>query len=93
MSRGTYPHSIEVTVDVAGGEVTEHPTYKRIQEYIEEKHGFKVHSAYIAEVKRMYGLDMHKAPNAVEKRKYEPRPCPAEKVEAIKDALQHFGVI
>ena len=93
LSRGTYPRSIEVTVDVAGGDVTEHPTYKRIKEYIEEKYGFKVHSAYIAEVKRMCGLDMHKAPNSVEKRKYEYRPCPVEKVEAIKDALVHFGLI
>ena len=93
LSRGIYPQSIEVTVDVANGDVTERPTYKRIQEYIEGKYGFKVHTTYIAEVKRMCGLDMHKAPNAVEKRKYEPCPCPAEKVEAIKDALRHFGMI
>ena len=49
--------------------------------------------AYIAEVKRMVGLDMHKAPNAVEQRKHEYHPCPPEKVEAIKDALRHFGLI
>ena len=45
------------------------------------------------EVKRMVGLDMHKAPNAVEQRKHEYHPCPPEKVEAIKDALRHFGLI
>ena len=28
--RETYPRSIEATVDVAGGDVTEHPTYKQI---------------------------------------------------------------
>ena len=65
---------------------------KRIQEYVQEKYGFKVHTAYIAEVKRMVGLDMHKAPNAVEQRKHEYHPCPPEKVEAIKDALRHFGL-
>lgn len=27
-------------------------TYKKIQEYIEKECGFKVHTAYIAEVKR-----------------------------------------
>ena len=27
-------------------------TYKMIQEYVEKKYGFKVHTAYIAEVKR-----------------------------------------
>ena len=78
---------------VETGEVKEHPTYKRIQEYVQEKYGFKVHTAYIAEVKRMVGLDMHKAPNAVEQRKHEYHPCPPEKVEAIKDALRHFGLI
>ena len=46
-----------------------------------------------AEVKRMVGLDMHKAPNAVEQRKHEYHPCPPEKVEAIKDALRHFGLV
>ena len=44
---------------VETGEAKEHPTYKRIQEYVQEKYGFKVHTAYIAEVKRMVGLDMH----------------------------------
>ena len=68
-------------------------TYKMIKEYIVEKYDFKVHTAYIAEVKRMVGLDMHKAPNAVEQRKHEYHPCPPEKVEAIKDALRHFGLI
>ena len=77
-------------MEVETGEVKEHPTYKRIQEYVQEKYGFKVHTAYIAEVKRMVGLDMHKAPNAVEQRKHEYHPCPPEKVEAIKDALRQF---
>lgn len=93
LSRGIYPQSIEVTVDVDEGEVTEQPTYKRIQKYVEENYGFKVHTAYIAEVKRMCGLEMHKAPNAVEQRKHEYHACPPEKVAAIKDALKHFGMI
>ena len=41
-------------------------TYKDIQAYIEEKYGFKVHTAYIAEMKRDLGLPMYNAPNAVE---------------------------
>ena len=93
LSRETNPLTIEVRMEVETGEVKEHPTYKRIQEYVQEKYGFKVHTAYIAEVKRMVGLDMHKAPNAVEQRKHEYHPCPPEKVEAIKDALRHFGLI
>ena len=68
-------------------------TYKMIKEYIEAKYGFKVHTAYIAEVKRNLGLPMYDAPNAVEELK-QPRKHPtAEKVEAIKDALKHFEVI
>ena len=93
LSRKANPLTVEVRMEVETGEVKEHPTYKRIQEYVQEKYGFKVHTAYIAEVKRMVGLDMHKAPNAVERRKHEYHPCPPEKVEAIKDALRHFGLI
>ena len=71
----------------------ERVTYKMIKEYIEAKYGFKVHTAYIAEVKRDLGLPMYDAPNAVEELK-QPRKHPTpEKVEAIKDALKHFEVI
>ena len=71
----------------------ERVTYKMIKEYIEAKYDFKVHTAYIAEVKRELGLLMHDAPNAVEELK-QPRKYPTpEKVEAIKDALKHFEVI
>ena len=68
-------------------------TYKDIQAYIEEKYGFKVHTAYIAEVKRDLGLPMYDAPNAVEELK-RPRSHPTtEIVEAIKDALKYFAII
>ena len=71
----------------------ERVTYKMIKEYIEAKYGFKVHTAYIAEVKRDLGLPMYDAPNAMEELK-QPRKHPTpEKVEAIKDALTHFGAI
>ena len=71
----------------------EKTTYKDIQAYIEEKYGFKVHTAYIAEVKRDLGLPMYDAPNAVEELK-RPRSHPTtEMVVAIKDALKHFEII
>ena len=71
----------------------ERVTYKMIKEYIEAKYGFKVHTAYIAEVKRDLGLPMYDAPNAVEELK-QPRKHPtAEKVEAIKDALKYYKMI
>ena len=71
----------------------ERVTYKMIKEYIEAKYGFKVHTAYIAEVKRDLGLPMYDAPNAVEELK-QPRKHPTvEKVEAIKDALRYFEIM
>lgn len=70
----------------------ENVTYKTIQEYIEKKYGFKVHSAYIAEVKRDMGLPIYDASNAVEELK-QPRKHPTpEKVDAIKDALGYFEI-
>ena len=70
----------------------ERVTYKMIKEYIEAKYGFKVHTAYIAEVKRDLGLPMYDAPNAVEELK-QPRKHPtAEKVEVIKDALKYYKI-
>lgn len=68
-------------------------TYKMIQDYIEKTYGFKVHTAYIAEVKRDLGLHMYDAPNAVEELKH-PRAHPTPKmVEAIKETLKHFEII
>ena len=68
-------------------------TYKDIQAYIEEKYGFKVHTAYIAEVKRDLGLPMYDTPNAVEELKRPSSHPTAEMIEAIKDALKHFEII
>ena len=68
-------------------------TYKMIQEYVEKKYGFKVHTAYIAEVKRSLGLTMYDAPNMVEELKHPRKHPPKEKVEAITDALKYFEVI
>ena len=82
-----------ITKRAEGYKPKERVTYKMIKEYIEAKYGFKVHTAYIAEVKRDLGLPMYDAPNAVEELK-QPRKHPtAEKAEAIKDALKHFEVI
>jgi len=71
----------------------ERVTYKMIKEYIEAKYGFRVHTTYIAKVKRDLGLPMYDAPNAVEELK-QPRKHPtAEKVDEIKDALKYYQII
>ena len=68
-------------------------TYKMIQEYIEKTYGFKVHTAYIAEVKRDLGLPMYGAPNAVEELKRTRSHSSPQMVEAIKETLKHFEII
>ena len=82
-----------ITKRAEGYKPKERVTYKMIKEYIEAKYGFKVHTAYIAEVKRELGLPMYDAPNAAEGLKQTRKHPTAEKVEAIKDALKHFEVI
>ena len=60
---------------------------------MEKKYGFKVHTAYIARVKRELGLSMYDAPNAAEGLR-QPRKHPTqEKVNAIKDALNYFNLL
>ena len=71
----------------------ERVTYKMIKEYIEAKYGFKVHTAYIAEVKRELGLPMYDAPNAAEGLKQTRKHPTQEKVNAIKDALNYYNLI
>lgn len=68
-------------------------TYKMIQEYVEQKYGFKVHTAYIAEVKRSLGLTVYDAPNETEELKQLQKRPPKEKEEAITEALKYFEVI
>jgi hypothetical protein len=85
---------ISIKVDYGDREIQpDRVTYRLIQHYVESKYGFKVHTAYIAEVKRSLGLPMYDAPNAVDKLKHPYKPAPEYKVEAIKDALRHFKVI
>ena len=68
-------------------------TYKDIQNYVENKYGFKVHTAYIAEVKRSHGVRMYDAPNAVEVLKNRKQHPTEKQVIAIEDALTHFEII
>ena len=67
--------------------------YSKIKEYVKDKYGVNVHTSYIAQVKRMCGLYMGENYNKSKKENPEVKQCPQEKVEYIKDALRHFGVI
>ena len=71
----------------------EKATYSKIKEYVKDKYGVNVHTSYIAQVKRMCGLDMGENYNKSKKENSEVKQCPQEKVEYIRDALKHFGLI
>ena len=68
-------------------------TYQKIKEYVKNKYGVNVHTSYIAQVKRMCGLEMGENYNKSKKENPEVAQCPPEKVEYIKDALAHFKLI
>ncbi len=82
-----------ITKRAEGYKPKERVTYKMIKEYIEAKYGFKVHTAYIEEVKRELGLPMYDAPNAAEGLKQTRKHPTQEKVNAIKDALNYYNLI
>ena len=68
-------------------------TYPKIKEYVKNKYGVNVHTSYIAQVKRMCGLDMGENYNKSKKENPEVKQCPQEKVEYIKDALRYYNMI
>ena len=71
----------------------EKATYQKIKDYVKDKYGVNVHTSYIAQVKRMCGLDMGENYNKSRKENPEVKQCPQEKVEYIKDALRYFGLL
>ena len=87
---------IEVTMEPSAESnytPVEKATYGKIKAYVKEKYGVNVHTRYIAEVKRMCGLDMGENYNKSKKENPEVKHCPQDKVEYIKDALRYFKVI
>ena len=64
-----------------------------IKQYIEEKYGFKVHSAYIGQVREKLGIREHENYHDSHTSPRKPCVCPQEKETAILDALKHFGLI
>ena len=67
-------------------------TYRQIQDWIKEKHGFAVKTCWIAHAKEIYGLK----PRVAHNRQYTSirlNPCPDDKLPVIQEALKHFGMI
>ncbi len=87
---------IDVELDLDEIDVTasgQAATYQEIKDYIMAKHGVKVHTAYIAQVKKKYGLDMRKNYHQSKNEKYVAKQCTEEKEKYIKEALEHFAMI
>ena len=68
-------------------------TYEQIKAYVLEKHGLKVSSLYISQVKRKCVLEVGQNYNLSKKEDAKVPKCPPEKEAAIIDALRHFGVV
>ena len=68
-------------------------TYDEIKAYVLEKHGLKVSSLYISQVKRKCGLDVGQNYNLSKKEDAKVPQCPPKKEAAIMEALKHFQMI
>ncbi len=65
-------------------------TYKEIIDYVFLNYGYRPKTCWIAHVKELNGLKVRKSNNRIdiENRKY---PCPANKVNDIRIALEMLG--
>ena len=68
-------------------------TYDEIKAYVLQKHGLKVSSLYIAQVKRRCGIIEHENYNKAKSEDAKQPQCPPEKEAAIKDALIYFQML
>jgi hypothetical protein len=67
-------------------------TYAEIQAWVKEHAGFVPKTCWIAHVKELSGVKPRLAPNRADPGK-RIVPCPPGKVEPIRRALVHFGII
>ena len=67
--------------------------YKEIQEYVLEEHGLKVSNLYISHIKRKCGIEVGENFNLPKSEDSRQPQCPEEKEKAIKDALEHLGMV
>lgn len=86
---------LEITVSTSDLETDVGRIYTNddIKQYIEEKYGFKVHSAYIGQVREKLGIREHENYHDSHTSPRKPCVCPEKKETAIKEALEYFGFI
>ena len=78
-------------IDATGAETK--ATYKKIQNWVQEKYGFHVTNLNIAQVKQKHGIIERENYNKPKSENSRQPGCPEEKVKAIEDALRHFQMI
>ena len=86
--------TVEVRPEELGlGSLKTHGTYEEIKSYVLNKHGLKISTLNISQVKRKCGLDVGEAYNKPKSQNSKVPNCPPEKENAIMDALKHFNMI
>ena len=86
---------IDIKLDLSELDVTAaetKATYQEIKDYVLEKHGLKVSTLYISQVKVKCGIIERENYNKGKEGHRVPK-CPKEKEEAIMDALRNFRMI
>ena len=68
-------------------------TYAEIKDYVLKEHGLKVSNLYISQVKRKCGIEVGENYNLPKSEDSRQPQCPEEKEKAIRDALEHFGMV
>lgn len=68
-------------------------TYMEIKVYVLKEYGLKVSNLYISQVKRKCGIEIGENYNLLKSEDSRQPQCPVEKEKAIRDALEHFGMV
>ena len=87
---------IEVEIELGEMDLTSaesKATYAEIKDYVLKEQGLKVSNLYISQVKRKCGIEVGENYNLPKSEDSRQPQCPEEKEKAIKDALDHFGMI
>lgn len=96
MSQQKPSDKIEVDLDLDEFDVTSaetKATYNEIQQYVLKETGLMVSNLYISQVKKKCGIEVGESFNKSKTKNARQQKCPVEKEKAIKDALEHFGMI
>lgn len=87
---------IEVDLELDELDITNAETkaaYRKIQQYVMKQTGMMVSNLNIAQIRRKCGLDMRENFNLPKSKDAKQPKCPEKKEKAIREALEHFGMV